>query len=229
MSAIMNDTCRKLWQTLAVIAMAAGIASGCASTQPPDYTAFRQARPRSILVLPPANLSPDIRASYSVMATVTRPLAESGYYVFPVALVDQTFRDNGMNEPAEMHQAPLSKISEVFGADAVLYITVSEYGAKYTLIDSQIIVSANAKLVDARSGQMLWQGSASASNADGRNDGNTGLAGMLIGALLRQVANSLGDQGYAVARITSNRLLHARQGGLLPGPRSPEYQKVVGN
>lgn len=216
------------WRLLLIVA-AAGIATGCASTQAPDYTAFRAAKPRSILVLPPANASPDVRASYSVMATVTRPLAESGYYVFPVALVDQTFRENGFTEPGDMHQAPLSKISEVFGTDAVLYITVNEYGAKYTLVDSQVIVSASARLIDARSGQLLWQGEASASNAEGRGQSNAGLAGMLIGALIRQVSNSLGDQGYAVARMTSNRLLHARRGGLLPGPRSPEYQKVVGN
>ena len=220
--------CRWLtWRRL--IVMTTACIAGCASVQAPEHTALRQARPRSILVIPPANLSPDVRASYSVMATVTRPLAESGYYVFPVALVDQTFRENGLSEPAEMHQAPLSKISEVFGTDAVLYITVDEYGAKYTLIDSKVIVSASARLVDARSGQLLWQGKASASNAEGRSNGNVGVAGMLISALIKQVSNSLGDQGYSVARLTSDRLLHARHGGLLPGPRSPEYQKVVGN
>lgn len=203
--------------------------AGCATGNRYDYSAFRQSKPRSILVLPPANASPDVRASYSMMATVTRPLAESGYYVFPVALVDQTFRENGMTDPAEMHHAPPVKLAEVFGADAALYITVDEYGAKYFLFDSQVIVSATAKLVDLRNGQLLWEGKASASNAEGNNNSGGGIVGMLVGALIRQVTNSLGDQGYPVARMTSFRLLTARQGGLLPGPRSPEYQKVIGN
>lgn len=203
--------------------------AGCATQPSYDYSAFRQSKPRSILVLPPLNHSPDVRAPYSMMATVTAPLAESGYYVFPVALVDQTFRENGMTEPGDMHNAPPAKLSEVFGADAVLYITINEYGAKYFLVDSQVIVSASARLVDLRSGQLLWEGKASASNAEGRDNSSGGLAGMLIGALIRQVANNLGDQGYPVARMTSNRLLSARPGGLLPGPRSPAYQKVVGN
>ncbi len=203
--------------------------TACASNKGYDYSAFIQNKPRSILVLPPLNTSPDVRAPYSMMATVTRPLAESGYYVFPVALVDQTFRENGMSEPGEMHQASAAKLSEVFGADAVLYITVNEYGAKYVLVDSQVVVSASARLVDLRSGQQLWEGKASASNAEGRDSGGTGLAGILITALIRQVANNLGDQGYPIARITSDRLLSARHGGLLPGPRSPDYQKVVGN
>lgn len=203
--------------------------AGCATNHRYDYSAFRESKPRSILVLPPANSSPDVRASYSMMATVTRPLAEAGYYVFPVALVDQTFRENGMSDPGEMHGAPPAKLAEVFGADAALYITVDEYGAKYFLIDSQVIVSASARLVDLRTGQLLWEGKASASNAEGNNNSGSGIIGMLVGALIRQVSNSLGDQGYPVARMTSFRLLSARQGGLLPGPRSPEYQKVVGN
>lgn len=203
--------------------------TGCAAQAKYDYSAFRQSKPSSILVLPPLNLSPDVRAPYSMMATVTSPLAEAGYYVFPVALVDQTFRENGMTNPGEAHDAPPAKLAEVFGADAVLYITVSEYGAKYMLLDSQVIVSASARLVDLRSGQLLWEGKASASNAEGRDNSGSGLVGMLIGALVRQVANNLGDQGYPVARMTSYRLLSTRPGGLLPGPRSPEYQKVVGN
>lgn len=213
------------------VALAATIAllAGCSTNQRQDYSAFMQSKPRSILVLPPANLSPDVRAPYSMMATVTRPLAESGYYVFPVALVDQTFRENGMTDPGQMHDAPPAKLAEVFGADAVLYITVNEYGAKYFLIDSQVIVSASARLVDLRNGQLLWEGKASASNAEGDNNGGGGIVGLLVGALIRQVANNLGDQGYPVARMTSFRLLSTRRGGLLPGPRSPEYQKIVGN
>ena len=149
--------------------------------------------------------------------------------MFPVALVDQTFRENGMTDPGQMHDAPPAKLAEVFGADAVLYITVNEYGAKYFLIDSQVIVSASARLVDLRNGQLLWEGKASASNAEGDNNGGGGIVGLLVGALIRQVANNLGDQGYPVARMTSFRLLSTRRGGLLPGPRSPEYQKIVGN
>ncbi len=219
---------KKLFLRLSLLAIAA-LSTGCATQAKYDYSAFRASKPRSILVLPPLNQSPDVRAPYSMMATVTAPLAESGYYVFPVALVEQTFRENGMSNPGEMHNASPAKLAEVFGADAVLYITISEYGAKYMLLDSQVIVAASARLVDLRNGQQLWEGSARASNAEGRDNSGGGLAGMLVSALIKQVANNLGDQGYPVARMTSYRLLSAREGGLLPGPRSPNYQKVVGN
>ena len=37
--------------------------------------------------------STDVRATYSYLSTVTMPLAEKGFYVFPVALVDQMMKD----------------------------------------------------------------------------------------------------------------------------------------
>jgi hypothetical protein len=200
--------------------------TGCATQKPTyDYTAYRDSKPSSILVLPPLNQSPDLRASYSVMSTVTAPLAESGYYVFPVALVDQTFKENGLDNPGEMHQAPLAKLREIFGTDAVLYITVEQYGTKYQVIDSSTVVAATGKLVDARTGALLWTGKASASDAENRQNNGGGLVGILVTAIVRQVIGSVGDPGHQVSAMANARLLHARAGGLLYGPRSPQYQK----
>src|SRR5277367_2093834 len=106
------------------LAMAGSFFAGCATTPPFDYTNFRAHRPRSILVLPPLNNSTDVRGTYGYLSTVTRPLAELGYYVFPVAIVDQFLKENGLPSPGEMHQAPLDKLGKIFGADAVLYITL---------------------------------------------------------------------------------------------------------
>ncbi len=75
---------RRLAGALAAVAVLCG---GCATT-PYDYAPYRQHMPRSILVLPPLNKSVEVNAPYSYLSTVTRPLAECGYYVFPVAVID---------------------------------------------------------------------------------------------------------------------------------------------
>lgn len=77
---------------------------GCAPTKSVDYSAFKQAKPRSILVLPPLNESLDVKATYSMLSQVTFPLAEAGYYVVPVALADETFRQNGLTSAGDVHQ-----------------------------------------------------------------------------------------------------------------------------
>src|SRR5262245_28985284 len=133
----------------------------CVSPPPPyDYGPFLAHQPKSILVLPPLNESPEVHAPYSYLSTVTQPLAEHGYYVFPVALVDELMRENGCPTPAEMHQVPLAKLREVFGADAVLYLTVKRWGTSYQVIDSVTSVEVEARLVDLPSEERFWSKSA---------------------------------------------------------------------
>jgi len=190
--------------------------SGCVTVPPKDYTAFRQSRPRSILVLPPVNESTEVVAPYSMLTTVTRPLSELGYYVVPVTITDQLLKENGLNLPAEMHQAPLDKLQSVFGADAVLYITIEKYGSKYQLLASNTMVHARARLVDARTGSEIWQGQTQTVYA-----GQSGL----LEALVEQVLNKLVDQAHNVAAMASFQLLALPGRGLLRGPYHPEYGK----
>jgi len=200
------------------------ILSGCTSTQSYDYSAFRQSRPRSILVLPPLNHSPDIQATYSLLSQVTLPLAESGYYVLPVTLVDETFRQNGLANPGEMHAVEPAKLRKIFGADAVLYLKVTAYGTTYKVLISDTRVSVEARLLDLRTGQLLWEGSATASSSEQQGDAGGSVVGMLLQAVIYQVADTLTEKSHQIAGIASQRLLSAgRPNGLLYGPRSPHY------
>jgi len=199
---------------------------GCATPAKYDYSSFRESRPASILVLPPLNGSPDVNATYSMLSQATLPLAESGYYVFPVTLVDEAFKQNGMTTPADIHQIPGNKLREIFGADAALYINVKQYGTSYAVVLSETRVTAEGRLVDLRSGKTLWAGSATASSNEGNNNSGGGLVGLLVKAVVSQIVDSLSNRGHAIAGITSNRLLAAgRPNGLLYGPRSPLYLK----
>lgn len=210
----------------AVLALATLLLAGCATQQAYDYTAFKEARPASILVLPPLNSSPDIAATYSMMSQTTAPLAESGYYVFPVTLVDESFKQNGLTVPADIHAVPIGKLREIFGADAALYINVKQYGTSYAVIASETRVTAEARLVDLRSGNVLWSGAATASSAEGSNNNSGGLIGMLVNAAIRQIIETISSQGHLIAGRTSARLLSAgRPNGILYGPRSPMYLK----
>jgi hypothetical protein len=194
--------------------------AGCAS--PPDYSAFRMKHPRSVLVIPPLNESMNLKATYSVLSTVSHPLAEMGYYVFPVAVIDQFMKENGMPTPGEMNQVSLAKVDEIVGADAVLYMLVKEYGTKYTVIDSSTVVHLTARLVDVESGELLWSSEIhlydSSSSAAGGD-----LVAMLITATVDQVISHTMDESHAVAVSASQQLFRTRNKGLLYGPYHPGY------
>lgn len=202
------------------------VLGGCAAPKPYDYTAYRANRPGSIVVLPPLNNSLEVAASYAVLARATYPLSEAGYYVLPVALVDETFKQNGLTVADDIHNVPVPKLREIFGADAALYIEVTDYGASYKVVSSEVRVTAKGRLVDLRSGDLLWAGEATASTAESQNQSSSGLLGVLISAVVNQIINTVDeDLGYRVAGVTMQRLLGTDGSrGLLYGPRSPKYQ-----
>lgn len=201
------------------------VMTGCATPKAYDYAAFKQSRPKSILVLPPQNHSPDVKATYSMLSQVTFPLAESGYYVFPVAVVDETFRQNGLTEPADIHAVAPAKLHQIFGADAALYIDIKDYGTSYMVLSSNTVVTADAKLVDLKTGQLLWSGTATASSGE-QDSSSSSLVGMMVQAVVNQIAHTITDKGHEIAGITSVRLLSAgHPNGILFGPKSPAYGK----
>jgi hypothetical protein len=173
------------------------------------------------------NNTPEVQASNSVLSYATRPLAEAGYYVMPVTLVAEAFKENGMTQASDIHAIPLEKLRQIFGADAALYITVTKYGTVFAVVNSASIVTAEAKLVDIRTGQLLWSGAASASSQENQSNQNSGgLIGLLVTAVVKQVIASSTDESHKVAGITTNRLLSAgRENGILYGPRSRNYGK----
>ncbi len=210
---------------LCAISMLALLAACASPVQRPDYTAFKKSQPRSILALPPINDTADVTASYGMLSQMTLPLAEAGYYVVPVALMEETFKHNGLTTPTDIQEVAPAKLREIFGADAALYTKVTEYGSVYTVTDSTTIVAAEAKLVDLETGEMLWQGSGRATGKEvGFNFIVGGVIGRLAQAAIQQVAHTLSEDSVKVAELTSQRLLSTGPpNGLLYGPHSPKY------
>jgi len=193
------------------------ITSGCATITPYDYTAFERSKPRSIVVIPPKNNSIEVNAPYIYLSTVTRPLAEKGYYVFPVFVIDHFLKENGLPTPAEMNGIPLDKIGEHIGADAVLYISIEEWGQKYQVIQSVSKVHATLRLVDVKTGDLLWDSTAMAQKSSG--DGGGGIAGMLVSAVVTQIlASTLADPLPGLASQANNLAIDNQSQGMLDGP-----------
>jgi hypothetical protein len=205
----------------ALVALVPFTLGACATTEPHDYALFHAHMPRSVIVLPPLDNTLEVEATYAYLSTVTQPLAEQGYYVFPVAVVDRMLRDNGLSGPGEMHAAPIDRLREVFGADAVLYVTLQDWGTSYRVLDSATEVTVEAHLVDLHTGTEIWSGTRSAvvSSSAGSSD----VIGMLVGAVVNQIATSVSDPSRDVARDCNAVLFCNPQNGLLRGPHHPEY------
>jgi hypothetical protein len=192
---------------------------GCVTVVRPkayDYSVYLAHMPRSILVLPPQNQSTEVMAPYIYLSTITRPLAERGYYVFPVAVIDTIMKENGISTPEEMAKIPLNKIREIIEPDAILYMTVVEWGVKYEIIDSVTVISLDGKLVDTDTGTVLWQGKQEARLSSSSNQNS--IAGILLEAIFNQIINNIVDNTRVAARKTNDMLFLNKREGLLLGP-----------
>jgi len=195
---------------------------GCAATRPYDYSAYLNNMPQSILVLPPQNESVEVMAPYIYLSSITRPLAERGYYVFPVAVIDALMKENGVSSPEEMAQVPLNKIQEVIDPDAVLYMTVVEWGTKYQVLDSVTVVHVRGRLVDTDTGIVLWDGNHTVRQSS--NSGQGGLVGAMVEAVIHQIVSSIVDPTRNVACTANAQLFDDEHDGLLLGRRHNQYE-----
>jgi len=105
-----------------------------------DYAHFRAEAPRSILVVPVTNKSVDVNAPDYFLATIATPLAERGYYVFPVNMVKSVLSDDGLSDANLVHAGDPRRLGELFGADAVMYITIERWDARYAVLSTAVTV-----------------------------------------------------------------------------------------
>lgn len=210
----------RISRAIALLVLLAGT-TACVT---PKHHLIDERQPRSLLIVPPLNETPEVAAPKQFLSTVTRPLAERGYYVFPVAVVQQMMIDNGLPTPMEMNQVPLARLREVFAPDAVMYVRIKQWGTRFQVVNARSQVTVECTILDAATGQTIWAGSETAiddSNA-GRSSSSNPLAaliGAVVGAVVTQVAASADDEHSRLLARRANDVLFGQR--LAAGPYHP--------
>lgn len=141
---------------LATVLLSCLLLAGCAVPVKKDMSAFTAAAPRSILVVPTVNKSLDVDAPNYVLAALPVPVAEKGFYVFPVNTTKFVLEQEGYYEGERIHQEPTPVLAKLFGADAVLYVTINRWDAQFALFTTVVTVDFDYRMV-ARDGTELWK------------------------------------------------------------------------
>ncbi len=220
---------RRLWCTLGGLGLLITSAACTLTPTPPRLaqTAYHRNIPRSILVLPPLNETTELNASALYLSTISAVLGERGYYVPPIAMVNQMLQDNGLTLPGEMHRAPLSRLTDVFGVDAVLYVTIRQWGASLGAHQ----VTLDYRLVETRGGSEIWR-----RTATGRRPINSGhhtsknekngwavVAEILIQLLIETAVAEVMDLPLDLVRETNAQAINSSEDQLLLGPYHPRF------
>lgn len=198
---------------------------GCASAPPPrpSFDEFRAENPRSILVVPATNESVDVNAPDYFLATISKPLAERGYYVFPVNMVRSVLADDGLNDADLVHAADPRRLGQLFGADAVMYISIERWDARYVVLSTTVTVELTYSLKSAKTGQELWKNHQVMVYQPRASSGG-GLAALIVDAIAAAIAKAAPNY-IPLAQQANVRAIDMTHTGLPAGPYDPMYRK----
>lgn len=199
------------------------LVAGCAPklvTKGDEFAGMYQEKPKSILILPPINESTDVEAKPYYMTTVEMPFALAGYYVFPVELVSEIMKQEGVYDTELLYNVPHGKFREYFGADAVLYTRIKKWDVSYMVIASSLTVSIESEIVSTVTSEKLWKYNGTVVvDLSGGNQGG-GIAGLIASAIVTAVNTAAADY-VKYAHVANAKLVSS----LPAGPYSESYLK----
>ncbi|MBL6734507.1 MAG: DUF799 family lipoprotein [Shewanellaceae bacterium] len=159
------------------------ILAGCQSapqfTKEQLYPLMYAEKPLSIVVAPIINKSTAADAGDLYQTTIAKPLAEAGYYVVSVPFSKRILEQEGLVDGQQLEAIEVSSFRDIFGADAVLLVTIQEWDTNYYVVGGNVTVSLAMSLKSTHSNEQLWHYSGKIV-VDTQGDSTGGYLGKLI-------------------------------------------------
>ncbi len=201
----------------AIAAVCTVLLSGCATQTAKDMSAFKAAAPRSILVVPTINRSLDVDAPNYVLAALPIPLAERGYYVFPVNTTKFVLEQEGFYEGEQIHQQPPQALAKLFGSDAVLYVAIKQWDAKYAVLTTVVTVDFDYKLV-SKDGVEIWSENKRMQYSPQNNNSGGHPMALLISAAINAAVTRAAPNYMPLTKQANQEVFYLGPNALPAGP-----------
>ncbi|MCF1459518.1 MAG: DUF799 domain-containing protein [Shewanella sp.] len=159
----------------AVLLCFAFVLGGCVSTTTKEAAfpaMYDVNKPLSVVIAPVINNTTAAEASDYLNATVAQPLADKGYYVLPVPVIADIFKQSGVIDGAQLKSAPMQVFKEKFGADAVMFITLTQWETNYIVVGGNVVVGMEYALVSTATSEVIWSNTSVVQVDTGSNSGN---------------------------------------------------------
>ena len=107
-------------------------------TRESQYAKMYEEKPITLLVMPPINNSANVEAKDLLYTSISRPLAEAGYYVISPLLAMDVLKAESAYDSEMFFDAPLTAFQNFFGADAVIFSVIDSWTKKGLGIQTKI-------------------------------------------------------------------------------------------
>ena len=151
------------------------------------YPKMYEEHPMAILIMPPINKTNRVEAKESVYATLYMPLVNKGYYVFSPFLSQELLQSESGYDAEQFIDGSLTPFLRVYGADAVLFTTITRWNKLSAL--SQIEVAIEYTLKSTHTNEVLFHRSANVTI----NTSVVSSSSLLLDLIVNTVATALTD------------------------------------
>ena len=107
-------------------------------TRESQYAWMYEEKRITLLVMPPINNSANVEAKDLLYTSISRPLAEAGYYVISPLLAMDVLKAESAYDAEMFFDAPLTAFQNYFGADAVVFSVIDTWTKRGLGIETKI-------------------------------------------------------------------------------------------
>ena len=179
---------------LAVIVSSCGTTSQI--TRESQYAAMYNDMPVTILVMPPINNTTNVEAKDLLYTSISRPLAEAGYYVISPLLAMDILKAESAYDAEMFIDKPLTLFRDYFGADAVVFSQIDDWTKRGFGIDTKI----RYIIKSATSGEILFDRSCDLYLDLQQNSGGSSALSQLIDLAVSAISTAATDHIVAARK-----------------------------
>ena len=129
---------KRILYMMALCCMAVSCGTLNTVTRESQYARMYEEKPVTLLVMPPINNSANVEAKDLLYISISRPLAEAGYYVVSPLLAMDVLKSESVCDSEMLFEAPLDAFKNYFGADAVVFSVIDKWAKKGLGIETKI-------------------------------------------------------------------------------------------
>lgn len=129
---------RRILFILGLAAMVSSCGMTSQVTRGQQYAKMYEEKPVTLLVMPPINNTANVEAKDLLYTSISRPLAEAGYYVISPLLAMDVLKAESAYDAEMFVDAPLTMFQNYFGCDAVVFSEINTWAKKGFAIEANI-------------------------------------------------------------------------------------------
>lgn len=114
--------------------------------------------PSRVAVLPFVNETESPAAADTVRRSFYNHFSTKTYEDVELAVVDKKLAEAGLADPKALAEQDPQKLAELLHVDGLVYGTVTHFDRIYAVVGALVNVGAKVRLVDARTGDIVWEG-----------------------------------------------------------------------